>query len=130
VKKFFAKWKRLEIGQKLSLLFLLFFLLVLPLFVIVVLYPKVPIFSRATPVTPPSTPPITSPVSPIPTDIYIPGDANGDGKVNGNDFTAWLRNFHPTDPVSGGVPAGDFNEDGYVNGNDFTIWLRNFDPFH
>ena len=63
-----------------------------------------------------------------PTPSQIPGDANGDTFVNGNDFTVWLRNFDPVNPVSGGVSVGDFNRDGFVNGNDFTIWLRNFSP--
>ncbi len=49
----------------------------------------------------------------------LPGDANLDGEVDGQDFVIWNANKF-TD-----VPAwcsGDFNADGSVNGQDFVIW--------
>jgi acid phosphatase type 7 len=52
----------------------------------------------------------------------IPGDANGDGKVDGSDFTVWQNHF---DQSVTGVANGDFNLDHYVNGIDYVIWLNN-----
>jgi hypothetical protein len=51
----------------------------------------------------------------------IPGDANGDGVVNGVDYVIWLGHFGSFTP--GGVREGDFNGDGVVNGVDYVIWL-------
>ena len=54
-------------------------------------------------------------------DIYaaIPGDANGDGNVDGQDFIIWNANKVQvgTDWVS-----GDFNDDGLTDALDFIIW--------
>ena len=54
----------------------------------------------------------------------IPGDADGDGDVDGDDFNAWGGNF-PT--ASGATLAqGDFDFDGDVDGDDFNVWGGNF----
>ena len=54
----------------------------------------------------------------------IPGDADGDGDVDGDDFNAWGGNF-PT--ASGATLAqGDFDGDGDVDGDDFNVWGGNF----
>ena len=54
----------------------------------------------------------------------LPGDANGDGAVNGIDLGILAGNmFHN---VSGGDAAGDFNHDGVVNGIDLGILSGNF----
>ena len=63
--------------------------------------------------------PLTSP-PPTP----IPGDANGDGKVDGLDYIIWLNNYKQTTP--NGSSDGDFNEDGKVDGLDYVIWLNNY----
>jgi hypothetical protein len=49
----------------------------------------------------------------------LPGDANLDGSVNGQDFVAW--NTHKFTSVPSWC-SGDFNADGEVNGPDFVIW--------
>lgn len=54
----------------------------------------------------------------------LPGDANGDGKVDGIDFSVWLSNYGKT--TQNGSTDGDFNADGKVDGIDFTIWLTNY----
>ncbi|HSL87123.1 MAG TPA: dockerin type I domain-containing protein, partial [Bacteroidales bacterium] len=54
----------------------------------------------------------------------VPGDANGDEKVDGKDFTIWLNNYGST--TSNGASDGDFNGDEKVDGKDFTIWLNNY----
>ncbi len=50
------------------------------------------------------------------------GDANGDGSVDGQDFTLWNAN-----KFSSGTDwtTGDFNGDGVTDGQDFTIWNSN-----
>lgn len=57
-----------------------------------------------------------------PTNSYNkPGDANGDGKVDGRDYVIWLQNYGKS--TSKGVSVGDFNKSGKVDGVDYTIWL-------
>jgi hypothetical protein len=67
-------------------------------------------------------PTATSPVTP--TTLSVPGDANGDGKVDGIDFVAWLSHYNQT--TSNGPSFGDFNRDGKVDGIDYTVWLFNY----
>ena len=51
--------------------------------------------------------------------LYLLGDANLDGFVDGLDFVIWNENkFQDVN----GWTAGDFNADGYVDGLDFIIW--------
>lgn len=63
---------------------------------------------------------------PIPTatPTPIPGDANGDGKVDGLDYVIWLNNYNKA--TSNGPSDGDFNEDEKVDGLDYVIWLNNY----
>ncbi len=50
---------------------------------------------------------------------YLPGDANLDGTVDGEDFIAWNSNkFTP----AAAWTAGDLNADGLVDGLDFIVW--------
>ena len=55
-----------------------------------------------------------------------PGDANGDGKVNGLDFLLWQQNYPTTSGAT--LQMGDFNGDGKVDGADFLIWQANYKP--
>ena len=50
-----------------------------------------------------------------------PGDFNGDGYVNGNDYDLFASFFE-----AGDIGA-DFNKDGYVNGNDFDDFASHFE---
>ena len=52
------------------------------------------------------------------------GDANLDGKVNGDDFVLMANNFN--DYVTAGWDQGDFNYSNTVNGDDFTLLSANF----
>ena len=59
-----------------------------------------------------------------------PGDANGDGKIDGADLAAWQQNY---DPLGVNGPAntfdlGDFNDDNRVDGTDLALWQQNYDP--
>ncbi len=52
-----------------------------------------------------------------------PGDANGDGLVNGADLSVLLSQFGQNVPPGTGA---DFNGDGVVNGADLSVLLSNF----
>jgi hypothetical protein len=58
--------------------------------------------------------------------ILIPGDLDGNGNVDGDDFALWQLNF----PTQSGTPYanGDGDGDGDVDGADFVVWQTNF-PF-
>lgn len=53
----------------------------------------------------------------------VPGDANGDGKVDGIDFVSWINHYGQN--VSG-ASNGDFNNDGAVDGIDYVVWFSNY----
>ncbi len=48
----------------------------------------------------------------------VPGDANGDGRVDGIDLTVWNDNRFG----EGDWTQGDFTGDGLVDGSDFDLW--------
>ncbi len=50
---------------------------------------------------------------------YLPGDANLDGFVDGQDFIEWNENKFTT---TAAWCSGDFNADGFVDGLDFIQW--------
>ena len=52
------------------------------------------------------------------------GDANGDRKVTGADYTVWADHFEQA--VRLGPAVGDFNFDCKVTGADYTIWADHF----
>ena len=74
------------------------------------------------PVTSTPTPPISSTKTPTPP-AGKPGDANGDGKVDGSDYLVWVFNYGQN--VSG-PSKGDFNSDGKADGQDYLIWVQNY----
>ncbi len=61
--------------------------------------------------------------SPTPTGAAKPGDANGDGLVDGRDFVIWATHYNQS--VSG-ASNGDFDGNGIVDGRDFVIWATNY----
>ncbi len=58
--------------------------------------------------------------------LFMLGDANNDGIVNGLDFNALAPNFGQSPRV---YSQGDFNYDGTVNGLDFNILAPRFGTF-
>jgi hypothetical protein len=64
-------------------------------------------------------------ITPSPTPVPgIPGDANGDGLVNGVDYVIWLNHYKQTG--TGGPTIGDFNSNGTIDGVDYVIWLNHY----
>jgi hypothetical protein len=57
------------------------------------------------------------------TNVLLPGDANGDGTVNGTDLNTVLSSYNLTGMT---WSQGDFNGDGTVNGSDLNIVLSNY----
>ena len=58
----------------------------------------------------------------------IPGDANGDGIVDGADLAVWQRHY---DPLGLSLPTwvkGDWNFDNIVDGADLALWQQNYNP--
>ncbi|MEM8678122.1 MAG: endonuclease/exonuclease/phosphatase family protein, partial [Planctomycetota bacterium] len=51
--------------------------------------------------------------------VALPGDANLDGVVDGQDFIAWNNNKFSN---GNGWEEGDFTGDGIVDGLDFVVW--------
>jgi hypothetical protein len=60
--------------------------------------------------------------------VPLPGDGNGDGKVDGHDYLIWAGNYgdNPADDPPGSPGNGDFNNDGLVDGNDYLTWAENY----
>ncbi len=75
-------------------------------------------------VLPSQTPRPSTSTTITPTSIYLPGDADGNNKVDGVDFSIWLGHYNQTTP--NGRTYGDFNVSGKVDGVDFSIWLTNY----
>lgn len=51
--------------------------------------------------------------------LALPGDANGDGLVDGQDFIIWNSNKFQTGTD---WTSADFNSDGLTDGQDFLLW--------
>jgi hypothetical protein len=60
--------------------------------------------------------------------VDTPGDANGDGKVDGLDYLVWAANYgdDPADDPPGSPANGDFDDSGVVDGLDYLVWAGNF----
>lgn len=59
----------------------------------------------------------------VPPAMLLPGDANGDGSVNGTDLNVVLSNYNQT---GADWIQGDFNRDGSVNGTDLNTLLSHY----
>jgi hypothetical protein len=58
-----------------------------------------------------------------------PGDANGDGLVDGADLAAWQAHYDPLGMNANTFDMGDWNTDGRVDGADLALWQAHYDPF-
>jgi len=71
-------------------------------------------------------PTLTPTITPTPTrpDDLMPGDANEDGKVDGQDYVIWLNNYGRS--TQNRNRDGDFNYNGTVEGLDLNIWRSHY----
>lgn len=53
----------------------------------------------------------------------LAGDANGDGRVDGHDYTLWADRFGTRGPEA---EAADFDCDGFVGPGDYAIWQASY----
>jgi len=53
----------------------------------------------------------------------LPGDANGDNRVDGVDYVVWLTHYNQS--VTG-TTKGDFNNSGKVDGVDYVVWATHY----
>jgi hypothetical protein len=58
----------------------------------------------------------------------VPGDANGDRKVDGVDLAYWQQNYDPLGVHQNTRAMGDFNGDNRIDGGDLALWQQNYDP--
>ncbi len=63
----------------------------------------------------------------LPDEILDPGDADGNGLVDGGDYTTWADNYLEVEPYHNAT-TGDLNGNGVVDGGDYTVWADNFAP--
>jgi hypothetical protein len=54
-----------------------------------------------------------------------PGDANGDGVIDGLDYVVWAIGYGQFDGDAT-FGDGDLNGDGYVDGVDYLVWAENY----
>lgn len=74
-------------------------------------------FTAPSPLTPPTPPPV----------VYIPGDANRDGKVDGADLGILVTNYNKKVPTGvDGWTMGDFNGSRMVDGVDLGILVTHY----
>jgi hypothetical protein len=59
-----------------------------------------------------------------------PGDANGDGKIDGADLALWQQNYDPlgSNGAANTWELGDWNDDDKIDGADLALWQQNYDP--
>ena len=58
----------------------------------------------------------------------VPGDANGDGHVDGLDYLIWASHYgdNPAEDPPGFPDNGDLDDNGVVDGLDYLLWAANF----
>ena len=58
--------------------------------------------------------------------LFLPGDADFDGDVDGVDFLTWQSNYSQTGTGRAPYTSGNFDMVGEVGGVDFLIWQTNY----
>jgi hypothetical protein len=53
--------------------------------------------------------------------VELPGDYDGDGLVNDDDYAVWLAGYGSTESL-----LADGNGDGLVDAADYTVWRDNY----
>ena len=67
---------------------------------------------------------VVVPVGVVTYEGVIPGDFDGDGDIDGDDFLLWKNGFEIS--VDAALLDGDADVDGDVDGDDFLIWQNSF----
>jgi len=62
------------------------------------------------------------------TGALTPGDANGDGCVDGTDLAVWQQYYDPLGLAPNTFARGDWNGDGRIDGGDLALWQQNYRP--
>jgi MYXO-CTERM domain-containing protein len=57
-----------------------------------------------------------------------PGDANGDGRVDGLDLAWWQIGYDPLGQHANTWEMGDWNGDGKIDGGDLALWQQYYAP--
>ena len=73
--------------------------------------------------TPTRTPTPVRTVTPTPPG-GLPGDANGDGRVDGVDYVIWFNHYGTN--TNNGPAWGDFDRSGRVDAVDYVIWFNHY----
>jgi len=62
--------------------------------------------------------------------IWVQGDANDDGKIDGGDLALWQQNYDPLglNADNNTFAMGDWNFDGKIDGGDLGLWQQNYNP--
>ncbi len=66
----------------------------------------------------------------VPGPPSIPGDADGDGKIDGADLARWQQNYDPTgsNAPNNNWDMGDWDDNQKIDGADLALWQQNYDP--
>ncbi|MEZ6073971.1 MAG: sugar-binding protein [Pirellulales bacterium] len=56
----------------------------------------------------------------------VPGDANGDGWVDGLDYLLWAEHYGESPSQPSGASGGDFNGDQLTDGLDYLLWASQY----
>ena len=59
---------------------------------------------------------------------FRPGDADGDGLIDGSDLATWQVNYDPTGLNVNTFYMGDWDNNGVIDGADLAIWQTNYAP--
>jgi len=60
---------------------------------------------------------------------FSPGDADGDGKVDGADLAIWQQHYDPLgNNPDNNFSTGDWNDDGKIDGGDLALWQQKYNP--
>jgi len=66
---------------------------------------------------------LTGTSAPIIVKVWIPGDATGNGLVDGLDYNAWQNGYQQPNAT---FDTGDFDGNGQVDGLDYNVWQNNY----
>jgi len=59
----------------------------------------------------------------------VPGDADSDGKIDGQDLATWQENYDPLGLNENTFDMADWDGSGRIDGIDLAIWQDNYNPF-